>query len=144
MNMSVDDLNNLSPDHAALELGKYCGSPMWVEKMVGARPFPSEDAIMKQAQQTWFAGSRAEWITAFNQYAETGTNTEIAAKITALEKDYKSRFGYAFVLEYTGKSPEEVLEIIKLRIKNNPYDEIKIATAEQNKIIRAGLKKMLS
>src|SRR3954467_9838090 len=126
--MSLDELNRLSPDGAANELGKCCGSPAWVDKMVSARPFPNEDAILKQAQSVWFAGSRSDWITAFNQYAENGATREMAAQLAKLEKEYLARFGYAFVLQATGISADEVLAILKSRLKNNPYDEIKIAT----------------
>src|SRR5882762_5869174 len=100
--MSLDELNGLAPDGAANELGKCCGSPVWVDKMVSARPFPNEDAILKEGQQAWFAGSRSEWIAAFNQYAESGTSRERAETLAKLEKEYLSRFGYAFVLQATG------------------------------------------
>src|ERR1041385_7852121 len=134
--MSLDELNGLPPDSAANELAKCCGSPAWVSTMVSARPFSNQDAILKQGQQTWFAGSRSELIAAFNQYAETGATRERAEQLDKLEKAYEERFGYAFVLHAVGISPDEVLAILKSRLKNNPYDEIKIATAEQNKIIR--------
>ncbi len=142
--MSLDELNGLPPDGAANELSKCCGSPAWVNKMVSARPFSNEEAMFKQGQQAWFGGSRSEWIAAFNQYAESGASRERAAQLEKLEKEYEARFGYAFVLHAVGISPDEVIAILKSRLRNNPYDEIKIATAEQNKIIRLGLKSMLS
>jgi 2-oxo-4-hydroxy-4-carboxy-5-ureidoimidazoline decarboxylase len=43
----------------------------------------------------------------------------------------------------SGKSADEMLELIKQRIKNNPEDEIRIAMEEQNKITKLRLEKLL-
>ena len=44
----------------------------------------------------------------------------------------------------TGKSAEEMLQILKARLPNKPEEEIKIAAAEQAKITRIRLEKLLS
>ena len=61
-----------------------------------------------------------------------------------MNQKYEKRFGYIFIVYATGKSAEEMLEIVELRLKNNPYDEIKIAASEQNRITKLRLKKLLS
>jgi 2-oxo-4-hydroxy-4-carboxy-5-ureidoimidazoline decarboxylase len=167
--MLFSDLNSLTPSEAATELAKCCGSKSWVEKMVKAMPFESEEALMRQAQNAWFACSRADWLEAFSEHprlgdlnelekkftstkewsgqeqgAVTSATREVLEKFASLNKDYEKRYGYIFILLAAGKSAEEMLEVLKLRLKNNPYDEIKIATSEQNKITRSRLKKLLS
>lgn len=44
----------------------------------------------------------------------------------------------------TGKSADEMLAILESRINNNPEDELKIAAAEQSKITKLRLEKLLA
>jgi 2-oxo-4-hydroxy-4-carboxy-5-ureidoimidazoline decarboxylase len=57
---------------------------------------------------------------------------------------YEERFGYIFIVNATGKSAAEILGMLEARMKNDPKDEILIAAAEQNKITRLRLKKLLA
>ena len=43
----------------------------------------------------------------------------------------------------TGKSGEEMLGILNSRLPNNPEDELRIAAAEQSKITRIRLAKLV-
>ena len=52
--------------------------------------------------------------------------------------------GYIFIVCATGKSAEEMLDLLKARLPNPPEMEIKIAMGEQNKITRIRLEKLLA
>lgn len=167
--MTLEELNKLSTQEAEAELGRCCGSAAWVGQMVGRRPFESEEKLIEAGKNVWFACSRNDWLEAFSHHPKIGdvdgqekkfatTNEwageeqgsvtsarqETLEKLARLNKTYKARFGYIFIVCATGKSAEEMLEIIELRLKNNPYDEIKIAASEQNRITKLRLKKLLS
>ena len=53
------------------------------------------------------------------------------------------KFGYIFIVCATGKSAQEMLDILKSRIDNEPNQELKIAGDEQNKITKIRLEKLL-
>jgi len=56
---------------------------------------------------------------------------------------YEARFGYMFIVCATGKSVEQMLEILEARLKNDPHEELRIAAEEQRQITRLRLGKLL-
>ena len=55
---------------------------------------------------------------------------------------YRERFGHIFVVCATGKSAEEMLELLRARMGNEPQEEIWVAAKEQGKITRLRLAKL--
>ena len=49
-------------------------------------------------------------------------------------REYEARFGYIFIVCATGKSAEEMLELLRKRLNNDPETEIRIAAEEHAKI----------
>ena len=68
---------------------------------------------------------------------------ETLSELSKYNKDYEKKFGYIFIVCATGKSADEMLSMIKDRIRNEPETEIKIAMEEQNKITKIRLEKLL-
>ena len=64
-------------------------------------------------------------------------------RLADANRDYEARFGYIFIVCATGKSAEEMLAILEGRLSNAPSDELRIAAAEQGKITRLRLAKLL-
>jgi 2-oxo-4-hydroxy-4-carboxy--5-ureidoimidazoline (OHCU) decarboxylase len=52
------------------------------------------------------------------------------------------KFGYIFIVFATGKTAEEMLEILEMRIPNDHVEELEVASREQNKITRLRLEKL--
>jgi 2-oxo-4-hydroxy-4-carboxy-5-ureidoimidazoline decarboxylase len=55
---------------------------------------------------------------------------------------YEQRFGYIFIVCATGKSADEMLQLLQQRLYNNPEVEIQIAMEEQLRITRLRLEKL--
>jgi DNA recombination-dependent growth factor C len=55
-----------------------------------------------------------------------------------------TNFGYIFIVCATGKSAEEMLALLKVRLENDPEAELLIAAKEQNKITQLRLDNLLS
>jgi hypothetical protein len=55
---------------------------------------------------------------------------------------YEERYGFIFIVCATGKSAEEMLEILNSRMNHTCDDEIQIAAKEQAKITRLRLEKL--
>lgn len=50
---------------------------------------------------------------------------------------------YIYIVCATGKSADEMLQILESRLSNDPQSEIKIAAGEQSKITKLRLEKLL-
>ena len=54
------------------------------------------------------------------------------------------RFGRIFLVCATGKSAEEMLQLLNTRMGNDPTTELRVAVGEQAKITRLRLEKLLT
>ncbi len=71
-------------------------------------------------------------------------SSEVIKKLAELNTRYAERFGFIFIVCATGKTAEEMLEILESRIDNEYQEELKIAMGEQHKITILRLKKLIS
>jgi 2-oxo-4-hydroxy-4-carboxy-5-ureidoimidazoline decarboxylase len=131
---------------------------------------PADDMIelLEDAEDQWWQCSEDDWKEAFSHHPKIGdvesltkkfastahwasgeqSGVGIASKetIEALAEGnrlYEEKFGYIFIVCATGKSAEEMLEMLQSRLENNPAEEIKIAADEQNKITKLRIEKLL-
>jgi 2-oxo-4-hydroxy-4-carboxy-5-ureidoimidazoline decarboxylase len=171
--VTLHELNTLPRQQLILELTKCCGSPAWVNKMLPFFPADDLVELLEDAEEQWFKCSEEDWKHAFaqhpkigdidslkNKFASTadpvaigwasgeqsGVNTASQKTLGALaeaNKKYEDKFGYIFIVCATGKSAEEMLEILQSRLPNDPKEEIEIAADEQNKITKLRLEKLL-
>ncbi|HKR03170.1 MAG TPA: 2-oxo-4-hydroxy-4-carboxy-5-ureidoimidazoline decarboxylase [Bacteroidia bacterium] len=151
------------------EIFKCCGSRTWVEKLSEKYPFPSVEELKNESDKIWFSLSEKDWLEAFTQHPKIGDMKSLEKKFASTKqwaeneqsavniatqtvlqelKDgndaYEKKFGYIFIICATGKSAEEMLSILKSRLKNSPQEEIKIAVHEQNKITHLRIDKLFS
>ena len=85
--------------------------------------------------KTWAAGE---------QKGVESADRAVIEKLAEGNTAYEEKFGHIFIVCATGKSAAEMLAMLEARMKNDPKDEILIAAAEQNKITRLRLKKLLA
>ncbi len=160
--MTVEEFNALSAESAGRELLRCCGSREWVQAMAEARPFQSVAALCSEAEQIWWRLSPADWLEAFRAHPKIGGPTSDSAwaaqeqagvgsattsTVTGLaqgNEEYLTKFGYIFIVCATGKSAEEMLAILRSRLANDPEDELQMAAAEQSKITRIRLEKLVA
>jgi 5-hydroxyisourate hydrolase / 2-oxo-4-hydroxy-4-carboxy-5-ureidoimidazoline decarboxylase len=168
--MTLAELNGLGDAAAVRELLRCCGSTRWAHEMAGARPFASMDA-MTAAADTISAGlDRADWLEAFSTHPQIGSSgsggssgssgsngdwsaaeqagaasasSDVLARLSEANREYEARFGYIFIVCATGKSAEEMLQLLEGRLDNDPLIEIRIAADEQRKITRLRIAKLL-
>jgi 2-oxo-4-hydroxy-4-carboxy-5-ureidoimidazoline decarboxylase len=158
----IDD----APEPEARELLRTCcGASRWIERMLTRRPFGAREAALRAAREEWFALSPDDWIEAFNHHPRIGDREAMRTKfastrslseleqagvsgaseevLTALlegNRQYEARFGYLFIVCATGKSAQEMLDLLRGRLKNDPAKEIKVAAEEHAKICELRLR----
>ena len=84
--------------------------------------------------------ARADGIAAASQeeqkHSGLSSCTEEEAKIlTALNKQYREKFGFPFLLAVKGYDKKDILIEIEDRINNNPETEFQIAMQQYNKVV---------
>ena len=149
-----------APEPEARELLQTCcGAARWIDRMMARRPFGTREAAFGAARDEWFALSPSDWIEAFNHHPRIGDREALRRKYAATRtlsereqagvseaseavlgallegnREYEARFGYIFIVCATGKSAEEMLELLRTRLNNDPETEIRIAAEEHAKI----------
>jgi 2-oxo-4-hydroxy-4-carboxy-5-ureidoimidazoline decarboxylase len=58
-------------------------------------------------------------------------------------RSYEQRFGRIFIVCATGKSPSEILQILRRRLQNDEAAEMREAADEQQQITQLRLRKWL-
>ncbi len=146
----------------APRLAQCCGSEKWVDQMLDVRPFESRDALEATASEVWWRLEPADWLEAFSKHPKIGEKGKVsqwsaqeqsgmdtaAAQVTErladLNHAYFEKFGFIFIVCATGKSATEMLALLEARLSNKRDEELRIAAAEQEKIIILRLRKLLS
>lgn len=160
---------NAAPAPAALRaLEHCCGARRWFEPMAAARPFADESALLRAAETAFDALSPADWLEAFTHHPRIGADLdslrrkfastaawasqeqagaasardETLRELARLNDEYFNKFGFIFIVCATGKSAEQMLDILRRRIPNDPAAELPIAANEQRLITRIRLDKI--
>jgi OHCU decarboxylase len=164
----LDWLNSLNKSAAEDEFLKCCGSQAWSERMARERPFSNIDDLLAKANYTWWSLKPEDWLEAFRSHPKIGekkaarnaseqsrtwseqeqsgtrnAGLETQQALADLNKEYEQKFGYIFIVCATGKSSEEMLQLLRQRMTNDPEREMRIAAEEQSRITRLRLEKLL-
>lgn len=154
-------LNAASAGQAAGDFLRCCGSSAWASRMTAGRPYPDIAAVESAADATWSGCEREDRLEAFAAHPAIGARAgggwpsqEQAGvaqadagaldSIAELNARYLEKFGYTFIVCATGKTAEQLLDILRRRMENRPQDEIERAAEAQRQITRLRLRKLLS
>ena len=164
--MTIADYDHLEAGEKRSLLSQCCGSQKWIDKMIGLPPAEDLIDLFEDAEEMWYECKEDDWKEAFTHHPMIGdidslrkkySGDQFAGKEQASINDlsektlqalaegnrlYQQKFGYIFIVFATGKSAEEMLGLLHLRLNNNPEEEIKIAMEEQNKITQLRLQNL--
>ncbi|WP_158969351.1 2-oxo-4-hydroxy-4-carboxy-5-ureidoimidazoline decarboxylase [Paraglaciecola sp. L3A3] len=166
--MTLSELNSVTPEQAYKVFESCCCAPNWVNKMVKKRPFTNTLVLQEQALRIWNNLDHVDYLAAFEGHPQIGDLSTLQKKYAStsdtagheqsgmslaqqstlekmalLNQQYLERFGFIFIVCASGKSAEQMLELIQSRINNSPQQEIQIAAREQAKITKLRLEKLL-
>ena len=166
--MTLSELNDAPLEVVKPALLRCCGSTFWAKNVFYSRPFESKSDLISKSDHSWSLCTEADALEAFRHHPKIGSieslekkfastaswaeneqqsvkeaNRETLVKLSKGNQEYEDKFGYIFIVFATGKTAGEMLEILELRLKNSPEDEILIAMEEQNKITKLRLEKLI-
>ena len=154
--MTLEQLNTLPEDEALAVFRDCCAADAWARPMVAARPYHSAEALHGTARALWPNLHEADWLVAFEAHPKIGDIKSLKAKYASTEalasgeqagarvapdavlqrlKDgneaYLHKFGFIFIVCATGKSAEQMLELLEQRLPNSREQELRIAAEER-------------
>lgn len=161
-------LDGARDDEALAMLTRCCGASRWARAMSERRPFGSDDALFRAADEVWATMSREDVLEALTHHPRIGANLDELRKKYGSTADwaageqsgaaaageetlralrdgnarYEARFDHVFVVCATGKSAGEMLALLEARMPNDAATELRVAAAEQAKITRIRLEKL--
>ena len=167
MTMTPDDFNSLPEAAARDALARCCESRRWMDQVLARRPFGSFDEVLAAADEAFATLEPGDWLEAFSHHPKIGDLEALRTKfattagwatgeqsgvsmarettLAALaegNRAYEEKFGYIFIVCATGKSADEMLELLERRLPNEPEEELQAAAAEQMKITHLRLHKL--
>jgi 2-oxo-4-hydroxy-4-carboxy-5-ureidoimidazoline decarboxylase len=168
MNKTLDRWNLLDADSAAQEILPCCGSHAWAAKLSAKRPLADETALLAVSSSVWLSLPEEAWHEAFNSHPRIGeqkaqahattASMEASAKeqSTALSADeaakvalregnqlYEQKFGRIFIVCASGRSANQILNILESRMNNDATTELHEAAEQQRQITELRLRRWL-
>jgi 2-oxo-4-hydroxy-4-carboxy-5-ureidoimidazoline decarboxylase len=165
--LTMDEFNTLAMPEATEAMLRCCGSGRWAGRMLARRPYASFDDVLIAADESFAELEPGDWLEAFSHHPKIGDLESLRTKfattagwasgeqagvsmarettLAALaegNRAYEEKFGYTFIVCATGKSADDMLELLERRLPNEPEDEIQVAAAEQMKITHLRLHKL--
>jgi len=131
--------------------------------VAAGRPYPTVSSLQAAAELAWRDLSDADWLQAFAAHPRVGeagghapassereqskvrqASAETLAALAAENREYERRFGHVFLIAASGRGADEILAAMRERMANDPATELRVAGAEQRKITRLRLERLLN
>jgi 2-oxo-4-hydroxy-4-carboxy-5-ureidoimidazoline decarboxylase len=159
--MTIAEFDHLDIAEKKALLHSCCGSAAWVNNMLAAMPAEDLVDLLEIAEEQWYLCHEPDWREAFSHHPRIGDLQSLKEKFAEGEQAsvkeaseqtlqqlangnqaYEQRFGFIFIVCATGKSADEMLQLLQQRLYNNAEVEIQIAMEEQLKITKLRLEKL--
>lgn len=169
MSLTLAQFNDFDQDQATSALLTCCTSSRWAHDLASARPFATVEDLIAHSDAVWTKVQQQEsdLLEALDGHPQIGNvatlkekyrNTQDSAAheqsganeaddevLEALAKsnqEYLDKFGFIFIVFATGKSAQQMLDLLLARLPNDRGTELVNAATEQNKITRLRLNKL--
>jgi 2-oxo-4-hydroxy-4-carboxy-5-ureidoimidazoline decarboxylase len=162
-------LNHLPASAAEDELLTCCSAPSWAERMAAGRPYLSADDAIRQSATIVASmtvadlaealaghpriGQRTEAdhgplrSAAWSAQEQSGVNDADAATTLGLAQsnlEYERRFGHIYLVCASGRTGEQLLSLLRSRLRNDAPAEWQVVRSELQKINEIRLRKLLA
>jgi 2-oxo-4-hydroxy-4-carboxy-5-ureidoimidazoline decarboxylase len=169
MNDALARWNGLRFFEAAEEILPCCGSKAWARGVAARRPIHDEAALLTTCDEVWKELPESDWMEAFRSHPRIGeshgpasalpqsvswskteqqrvsaADDEVKRALAEGNRAYEQRFKSIFIVCASGKSPIEILEILRRRLRNDDKTELQEAAEQQRQIAHIRLRKWIS
>ena len=159
--MTFQEFNRADTAVAHIALIQCCGSKQWTERILAKRPFENVETLLSTADTMWWELAPVDWMEAFSAHPkiggkklsnwssqeQSGINSapnQVLEQLAKGNHKYEQRFGWIFLVNATGKTAREILDLLSTRLKNGHAEELRVAAGEQAKITKLRLQKLFT
>jgi allantoicase len=134
----------------------FCGSQEWARQVAAARPFEDAAALYRIAERAFWKLDEAALLQAFaahprigqraqgqEQAEQSGVQDAQRQQLQSLNDQYFAKNGFVFLIRASGRSGEEMLQALKMRLGNSRAVELRTAAEEQAAILRLRIERYL-
>ncbi|MGI4755486.1 MAG: 2-oxo-4-hydroxy-4-carboxy-5-ureidoimidazoline decarboxylase [Janthinobacterium lividum] len=164
----IEQWNSMPAQAAADAVLPCCGSHAWAAALVARRPLSTLPELLAASDAAWWGLPEDDWREAFNSHPRIGerhargaasaksvswsgaeqsgvTNSadDTAARLAEGNRAYEQKFGLTFIVRATGKTAEDILEVLEGRMTNTPEAELHEAAEQQREITHIRLRRWL-
>jgi len=164
---AVERLDEAEEADVVERLLACCGARSFAERLAAARPFGSPSTLFRHADEIWRSLDEADWLEAFAAHPEIGGGASAAGatrsaswssdeqagvrgagaatldRLAELNRAYRERFGFLYLVCATGRGADEMLALLECRLHNDRATELRVAAEEQRRITALRLLKLL-
>jgi 2-oxo-4-hydroxy-4-carboxy-5-ureidoimidazoline decarboxylase len=157
MTLSIAEVNAMSTADLVAAFGDVAENAPWVARHASdVRPFASRDAMVRAFADAVRAAPRASQLALLRAHPDLGTRLPLtgessreqaaaglgslpadeAARLDALNRSYRSKFAFPFILAVRNATRAEILASFSERLNHSPDDEFATALGEVCRILR--------
>jgi 2-oxo-4-hydroxy-4-carboxy-5-ureidoimidazoline decarboxylase len=157
----LDGFNRLTEGEQMNLLFGVCSSTIWARRVLTGGPFRDVDALLDRADRVLAELPDAEIDAALDGHPRIGATTDdvssareqaavataadsVKAALAAKNEEYDRKFGYVYLVCASGRSAEELLDILTARLHDDAETERRVMRSELAKINRLRLERLLS
>jgi 2-oxo-4-hydroxy-4-carboxy-5-ureidoimidazoline decarboxylase len=157
--VNLTRFNTAPADDLRPLLGNCLAVPRWVDTVLTSRPYDSRETLLTSAgttaadltpdeiHQAIAAHPRIGERKPGDQHSsieQSGVDSAVAERLRAANERYEQRFGHIYLVFASGRTGEELLDILESRLDNEPATELAVVNAELAKITVLRLGKLVT
>jgi 2-oxo-4-hydroxy-4-carboxy-5-ureidoimidazoline decarboxylase len=159
--------NASDTETAVATLLNCCAAQRWARALATQRPYATAEDLLQAADRVWATMSEPDWMEAFRAHPRIGERKatyatpqsaqwsrqeqaaaetarhNILAELADKNRRYEEFFGFTYIVCATGKSAEEMLQILQRRLAGDRQSEFREAAEQQRQITQIRLRKWL-
>jgi len=141
-------LDSLAETEARAALTLCCGSRRWVDALMARRPFGDYRSLSQVSEEVWSSLGQDDKLQAFaahpmigekyrahrEQAGVVGASEATLARLAQANEEYRRKFGFVFLVFATGKTADQMLDLLEARLGRSPEEEWAEASTQHHKI----------
>jgi len=142
--IGLEGFNALSDRQRMHLLFEVCSSTIWARRVVAGSPFRDPEALYDHPRIGASVSAAHSPSSAREQARVADAGEAVKVALAAKNREYEDRFGYVYLVCASGRSADELLDILTDRLDNDPETERRVMRNELSKINRLRLERLLS
>jgi len=167
MGVILEEWNRAENQAATEALLHCCAARRWAGGVAAQRPLADENALLAAADAVWGIMEEPDWLEAFRAHPRIGerkpaqasaqsvqwssqeqaavhdSEAHVLEQLTVENQRYEELFGFTYIVCATGKSADEMLQILRRRLTHGRATELVEAAEQQRQILQIRLRKWL-